>query len=75
MIESSVTGEVMDITYGGATYTPIRQSGGIFVRSSTPSPGQIGVSYDAVSQSYRIYNNHGGQRRLDYTLIKMRGTN
>lgn len=75
IMESTQTGEVMDIVYGANTYGPIRQSGSIFVRSASPAPGQVGFSYDPASQSYRIFNNHGGQRKFDYTLIRVREGN
>lgn len=75
MIESSVTGEVMDIIYGANTYGAIRQSGAIYVRTDSPPPGKVGISYDPGSQCYRVFNNHGGTRQFDYTLTKVRNTN
>jgi hypothetical protein len=75
VMESTVTGEVMDIVYGANTFGPIRQSGGIYVRSSSPGAGQVGIGYDPATATYRIFNNHGGTRKFDYTLIKVRGSN
>lgn len=75
VMESTVTGEVMDIVFGANTFSAIRQSGTIYVRSATPLFGQVGIGYDHASSTYRIYNNHGGTRKFDYTLIKVRGSN
>jgi hypothetical protein len=75
IMESSVTGEIMDIVFGANTFSAIRQSGSIYVRSDSPGAGQVGFSYDPASASYRIFNNHGGTRKFDYTLIKVRGSN
>lgn len=75
IMESTQTGEIMDIVYGANTFGPIRQSGSIYVRSASPSAGQVGFSYDPATASYRIFNNHGGQRKFDYTLTRVRDGN
>lgn len=44
---------------GGGGVVLVAQVGNQFIASTTPSPGQVGIGYEASSGTYRVYNNKG----------------